>query len=132
MSELTFYYCKVCGNIVEKINDSGNDLICCARDMQELEPGTTDGKVEWHVPVVEISGDTVTVKIGENPHPMEKDHYIQWIEIATDKGIARKYLEPGDTSEVHFKLCEGEKVCEVYAYCNKHKLWKAPKIDHCK
>lgn len=125
MSKKRFYYCEVCGNIVEKVHDSGNDLECCARTMRELEAGTTDGKKESHVPVCTIKDNKLEVRIGENPHPMEKDHYIQWIEVVTNKGIMRRFLEPGDEPVVHFKLCDGEKVCGVYEYCNIHKLWKA-------
>lgn len=125
MSKVRYYYCSVCGNVIEKVCDSGNDLVCCGRSMMELEAGVTDGKTEWHVPVCKINENMVEVSVGENPHPMDPDHYIQWIEIVTNKGSARKYLEPGDTPIVHFTLCDGEKVCTVYAYCNKHKLWKS-------
>lgn len=120
-----FYYCTVCGNIIEKVHDSGNDLECCGRTMEPLEAGVTDGKSEWHVPICAQVGDKVTVRVGENPHPMEKDHYIQWVEIVTNKGRMRKYLEPEQDPEVHFTLCDGEKICGVYSYCNKHKLWKS-------
>ena len=125
MSKTKFYYCSVCGNIIEKVHDSGNDLECCGRTMMELEAGTSDGKVEYHVPICSVDGNLVKVKIGAEPHPMTNDHFIQWVEITTDKGVARKYLEPSDTPEVHFTLCDGEKVCSIYAYCNKHKLFKA-------
>lgn len=120
-----YYYCEICGNIIDKVEDSGNKVVCCSKNMAELEAGTTDGKVEYHVPVCNVDGNKVEVKIGEHPHPMEDDHYIQWVEIATNKGSARKYLNPGDNPIVHFFLCDGEKICGVYAYCNKHKLWKA-------
>ena len=125
MEKHRFYYCQVCGNIIEKIHDSGNELTCCMRTMMEIEPGTTDGKIEFHVPICEISNDTVTVRVGQEPHPMAEDHYIEWIELITDKSISRKYLKPGEKAEAKFCLFDGEKVCAIYAYCNKHKLWKA-------
>lgn len=124
MCKPCFYRCEVCGNIIEKIHDSGNDPVCCGKTMSELCPGVTDGKPEWHIPVCEIKDHKVEIRVGENIHPMDKDHYIQWVEIVTNKGMARKYLEPGDDPVVHFKLCDGEKVCAVYIYCNKHRLWK--------
>lgn len=125
MKKTRFYYCPICGNIVEKVIDSGNDVVCCGRDMMELEPGVTDGKTEWHIPVYEVKDGIVHVKIGENPHPMEKDHYIEWVEIVTTDGIMRKYLGAGEEPKVCFALCKDERLCSVYAYCNKHKLWKA-------
>lgn len=124
MSKPRFYYCPVCGNIVEKVSDSGNDIECCARTMIELQAGITDGKTEWHLPVCEVKGNIICVKIGENPHPMDDNHYIEWVEIVTNMGIARKYFEPGMRPEACFSLYGGEKLCAVYAYCNLHKLWK--------
>ena len=124
MCEKKYYVCEVCGNIVEKVHDSGNELMCCMRTMQELEAGTTDGKVEYHIPVCKLKHNELKVKIGKEPHPMEDKHYIQWVSVITDKGEMRKYLKPGDEPEVCFHLCDDEKVCEIYAYCNLHKLWK--------
>lgn len=129
MNKVRFYYCPICGNIVEKVIDSGNDMECCGRTMLELVPGVTDGKHEWHVPVCEINGNVIHVKIGELPHPMDKDHYIEWIEIVTTQGISRKCLAPGNASKMCFALCEDEKVCSIYAYCNRHKLWKLKVCD---
>ncbi len=127
MDKKCFYYCSVCGNVVEKIHDSGNDLTCCMRTMMELEPGTTDGKVEFHVPVckTEEDGKTVKVTIGKEMHPATDEHHIEWIQIVTNKGIARQYIKKGEKPEACFHLCDGEEICEVYAYCNLHKLWKA-------
>lgn len=125
MSKPQFYYCQVCGNIIEKVSDSGNDLECCMRTMVALEPGITDGSHEFHFPICKVHDKVATVTVGENDHPMEKDHYIEWIEIVTDRGVARKYLEPGMAPTVHFTLCDDERICAVYAYCNRHKLWAA-------
>lgn len=125
MKKNRFYYCQVCGNIIEKVCDSGNDLECCSRTMQGLQAGVTDGKTEWHVPQCVVNGNKVEVRIGEKPHPMEEDHYIEWVELVTNKGIYRKYLKPDDEPCVRFMICDEEEVCKVYAYCNKHKLWKS-------
>lgn len=125
MDDVKFYYCTVCGNIVEKVKDSGNDLECCSRTMEEMKAGTSDGKIEFHVPSYTVKDNIVEVSVGEKPHPMEKDHYIQWVELVTNKGMARKCLKPGDEPKVRFHLCDGEKVCGVFAYCNLHKLWRA-------
>ena len=123
--ELKFYYCKHCGKIIAIVKETTVPTICCGEEMSELIPGSSDGPIEKHVPVIRVNGSLVTVTVGEKLHPMTNDHFIQWVEITTDKGVARKYLEPGDTPEVHFTLCDGEKVCSIYAYCNKHKLFKA-------
>ena len=84
-----------------------------------------DGAVEKHVPVVEVIGDVVKVKVGAVAHPMLPEHYIEWVSLQTKFGNQRKALEPGQAPEVCFRLCEGDEVEAVYAYCNLHSLFKA-------
>lgn len=128
MDKQCFYFCTVCGNIVEKVHDSGNELMCCMRTMMELKPGEGGGNPDHHIPIckVEEQGEnTVKITIGKDPHPMEESHYIQWVQIITDKGEVRRCLKPGDKPEVTIHLCEGEKIKGIYSYCNMHKLWEA-------
>lgn len=130
MSEKKYYVCEVCGNIIEKVRDSGNMVSCCNRLMRELIPGVSDGKVEFHVPVCELKDNVLTVHIGKEPHPMDEKHYIQWISVITTKGEMRRCLKPGDEPVAHFHICDSEKVCAIYAYCNLHELWKL-KMEKC-
>ena len=123
--DMKFYQCEVCGNIIAKVYDSGVNVVCCGHDMKEIKPNTTDGAHEKHVPVVEINGNMVNVKVGSSEHPMAEEHYIQWIAIETSSGNQRKCLKPGDKPEACFALCEGDEVLAVYEYCNLHGLWKA-------
>ena len=119
-----FFKCKKCGKIIEIVNKGCPVLVCCGDEMTELKANTTDGASEKHVPVIETNGNSVTVKVGSAVHPMEADHYIQWIEIETDKGVQRKYLTPGEEPKTQFTLT-GEKLLAAYEFCNKHGLWKA-------
>lgn len=123
--ELKFFQCQHCGNIVAFVKASGAPISCCGQAMTEIVPGTVDAAVEKHVPVVELKGSTVTVAVGEVAHPMQPEHYIEWIAISTDRGNQRKKLEPGEEPKVSFALCEGEKFAAAYAYCNLHSLWKS-------
>lgn len=123
--EQKFLRCSVCGNIVERINDSGVPIMCCGQPMTTLNPGTSDGAVEKHVPVYEVNGNVVTVKVGSVEHPMTPEHFIQWIDIETQEGIQRKTLTPQDKPEATFVLNEGDEIVAVYEYCNLHGLWKA-------
>lgn len=50
--ELKFYRCSHCGNIIVKLKDSGAPVSCCGDVMVQLQPGTSDGAHEKHVPVV--------------------------------------------------------------------------------
>ena len=119
-----FFKCKKCGKIVEILSKGCPVVVCCGDEMIELKANTTDGATEKHVPVIEQNGDKVTVKVGSAVHPMEADHWIQWIEIETDKGVQRKYLNAGEEPKAEFALA-GEKLLAAYEYCNKHGLWKA-------
>ena len=123
--ELKFYRCEHCGQIVAIVKGTGVPVMCCGEAMKEIVPGTTDAAVEKHVPVFEVKGDVVSVKVGEVEHPMQDDHYIEWIALRTEQGNQRKALKPGDAPEACFRICDGDKVKAVYAYCNLHSLWMA-------
>lgn len=85
---------------------------------------TTDAAREKHVPVVEKTEDGWRVTVGEVDHPMTEAHYIQWIELVTNRNeVLRKYLTPTDRPVAEFKT----DAVEVYAreYCNLHGLWRS-------
>jgi superoxide reductase len=117
------YKCNVCGNIVEVLHEGRGQLFCCGQPMQLLEEKVVDVGKEKHVPVIEVSDGTVKVKVGTAPHPMDEDHYIEWIELLTEKGVYRSHLRPGERPEAVFNV-KAEKVT-ARAYCNKHGLWKS-------
>jgi superoxide reductase len=97
--------------------------------MHAMAENSTDAAKEKHVPVIEPMPDGFLVRVGSLPHPMEVDHYIEWIEllIPTQDGSVsasyRVFLNPGDKSEAFFPV----KAAKVSAreHCNKHGLWKA-------
>ena len=91
--------------------------------MVELIPNTQDGAKEKHVPVYEVEGNIVRVKVGEVEHPMLDNHYIEWIAIKTNFGNQRKVLKPGEKPEAEFALLPGEKVEKVLEHCNLHGLY---------
>ena len=90
---------------------------------EELTANTTDGAFEKHVPVIEVKGDTVTVKVGSVEHPSLEAHYIEWILLQTKMGFQIHYLKPGMKPEAIFKTTE--KIVAAFEYCNLHGLWKA-------
>lgn len=122
---MRFYICRNCGNFVEVIEESNRPMSCCGRYMEEVIPGRTDASKEKHVPVIQIDGNKVTVEVGSKLHPMEKNHYIEWICIETTKGTARKNLAPEEEPKAEFILDKDEKLVAAYAYCNLHSLWMA-------
>ncbi|MBQ8306230.1 MAG: desulfoferrodoxin [Blautia sp.] len=122
---MTFYQCAHCGNIIAYIKDSGVRFQCCGEEMKPMEPNTSDGAGEKHVPVIQIDGQTVTVTIGSVEHPMLEAHHIEWILLETKEGRQRKTLKPGDKPVAMFALTEGDSVVAAYEYCNLHGLWKS-------
>ncbi|MEG0797256.1 MAG: desulfoferrodoxin family protein [Acidaminococcaceae bacterium] len=125
MTEVKFFICKHCGNIVGMIFNSGMPLVCCGEKMQELVPNTVDAATEKHVPVVDCAaGNQIIVKVGSVPHPMEEKHFIQWIYIQTKNGGQRHTFKPGDAPVATFVLAPGDEYLAAYEYCNLHGLWK--------
>ncbi|MCI1733676.1 MAG: desulfoferrodoxin [Bacteroidales bacterium] len=122
--DVKFFRCRHCGNIIAYVHSSGVKVVCCGEPMQELVPNTTDAAQEKHVPVVEVSGNKVTVTVGSVEHPMTPEHYIQWICLQTKQGNQRKELKPGEKPCACFTLCEGDEVVAAFEYCNLHGLWK--------
>ena len=121
---MKYFICEHCGNIIEYVKETGVPVMCCGQKMTELVPGTSDGALEKHVPVVTVDGCKITVEVGSVEHPMVEAHYIQWITIETTKGSQRVNLEYTDKPKAVFCLAEGEEFVAAYEYCNLHGLWK--------
>ena len=90
--------------------------------MVQLVANTTDAATEKHVPVIEAIDGGYKVTVGSVAHPMQDEHYIQWIELITENTVLRKYLKPGETPEAVFLTTE--KALYAREYCNLHGLWK--------
>ena len=119
-----FLKCNHCGNIVAAVKETGVPVMCCGEAMAEIVPGAVDASQEKHVPVYNVEGNKVTVVVGSVEHPMQEEHWIEWISVQTNKGNQRKVLKAGDAPKAEFYIAEDEIVEVVYAYCNLHGLWK--------
>lgn len=117
------YKCGLCGNIVDLLHDGGGKLVCCGKPMELLKEKGQDEGMEKHVPVIEKTDKGLKVKIGSIAHPMEAEHFIQWIEIIADGRSYRKFLNPGDAPEAEFEI-RAENIA-AREYCNVHGLWKS-------
>lgn len=120
--KLEIYKCEVCGNIVEVLHEGKGALVCCGQEMKLMKEQTADQTTEKHVPVMEKIPSGIKAIIGSTLHPMEEKHYIEWIQVVTEKGTSRKYLKSGDKPESFFKDVEGLK--KIREYCNVHGLWE--------
>jgi superoxide reductase len=127
--KMQVFKCDLCGSIVEALHESDCDPVCCGKPMRLLAENTSEGAKEKHVPVLEAKAEGTLVKVGSVAHPMEADHYIEWIELVvpgadgSPAAAYRAYLRPGDKPEAFFPV----KGAGLWAreYCNKHGLWKS-------
>ena len=122
------YKCEVCGNIVVVLHEGAGTLVCCGKPMVLLEEKATDTGQEKHVPVIEKTDSGVRVKVGSVEHPMQADHYIEWIEIMDPQAgwcqMAR--LQPGQPPVAEFTVpVDSRDRLTARSYCNLHGLWKS-------
>lgn len=120
-NELIIKKCKSCGAIVKVIEDCNCKecgIVCCGEPMEKLVPNSVDAAVEKHVPTYEKVEDELLVKVN---HVMEKEHYIEWISLVKENKEITVKLYPEQVAEVRFPYIKG---ATLYAYCNKHGLWK--------
>lgn len=117
---MNLFKCEVCNNLVEFLESNGNPLTCCNQKMQPVSENNKDAASEKHVPIYEIVNKKIIVTVGEINHPMDKEHYINWIALKNDNKIIKKYLKPNDKPSVKFPYKPGS---TIYAYCNLHGLF---------
>ncbi len=117
------YRCEVCGNIVQILHGGVGTLVCCNRSMKLLNELTKDSGMEKHVPVIERNGNTIKIKVGTVQHPMEEQHYIEWVEAISNDKIYRKHLQPGSKPEVEFVI-EGNNII-AREFCTVHGMWRS-------
>ena len=117
------YTCEVCGNITEVVHASGGTLSCCNQPMKHLEENTVDAAKEKHVPVATLEGGKLKVTVGSVAHPMDENHFIEWVEVIKGDGtIMREHLSPGSEPTAIFPIDTDQVV--VREYCTLHGLWK--------
>lgn len=116
-----FFKCRHCGNVVEKVVDSGVAVVCCGEKMEELVPNTVEASGEKHIPVVtRIDENTIKVEVGSVAHPMLPEHHIAFIYVETESGGIRVNLTDKPQATI---VCPSKPIA-VYEYCNIHGLWK--------
>lgn len=118
---MKIYKCETCGNVIELLDNKGNNIMCCGKEMELLISESSDGAKEKHVPVVTKKEDEIIVTVGSVEHPMDEDHYINWIALEYENKTIRITLKPKEQPKVTFPYIKGS---TVYSYCDKHGLWK--------
>jgi superoxide reductase len=122
MSDIVFYQCEECGNIVALIKNGGGELVCCGQPMTKLTAKTADEGREKHVPAVSRENGKIKVTVGSVQHPMLPEHHIEWIALVSGGKVQFEFLKPGMEPKAEFdEVGSGT----VYEICNIHGLWKA-------
>lgn len=119
--ELILKKCKSCGAMIKILKDCNCEdcgIKCCGEQMNKIVPNSVEASAEKHIPEYTVEGEKIHVKVN---HVMEEDHYIEWISMVSDKKECTVYLKPGELAEAKFHYIPGS---TIYAYCNKHGLWK--------
>ena len=122
-SQFEVYKCEVCGIVVEVLDGGAGEPVCCGQPMTRMPERTADEGREKHVPVLTQTEDGLRVTVGSVAHPMERKHFIQWIEALVDGRACRKFLQPGEAPEADFPVFAQNATAR--AFCNVHGLWKS-------
>lgn len=122
-SKSQIYKCEICGNIIEVLHQGADALVCCGQPMKLQEENTIDASKEKHIPIIGENEQGVIIKVGSELHPMEPEHYIEWIEISTEKGESKKFLKPNEKPHAMFPI-KADNI-KARCYCNIHGLWKS-------
>lgn len=121
-NELIIKKCTSCGATVKVLDNCNCDdcgIVCCGKPMEVLVPNSVDAAVEKHVPTYEKVDDEIIAHVN---HVMEKEHFIEWIALVNKNKEYFVRLYPEQNAECRFPYLKG---ATLYAYCNKHGLWKA-------
>lgn len=108
-----FYVCPICGNVITGMGDAV--ISCCGVTLPALEAEDMEGSHEIHAERVE---DELFLTM---EHPMTKQHYISFMAAVTSDRIRFIKLYPEGNPESRIKL-RGRGI--LYAYCNRHGLFK--------
>ncbi len=118
--------CPTCGAPKHQFKEDANALMSAEKEGQEK-----------HAPQIVVTDDCglipgvcrdIHVKVGTVPHPMQADHWIQWIDVYVNKTFAARYSLLPQTMQpaVGVHLTKSQKgTLSVIEHCNKHGSWIA-------
>ena len=80
-----FFKLEECKNVLLQGLSASADA-CESNCLVPVVANTTDAAKEKHVPAVTVDGDKLKVAVGSVIHPMEEDHYIEWVCLEYEGG----------------------------------------------
>ena len=124
---LKFYRCNTCGNLFLTMIDPNITPTCCGSSMEILEANKIHEGAEKHVPIIEINGKDVDVKVGIQLHPMTPEHRIEWIALTDGNRVEIQRLELTADPVAAFSGLRHDGKLRAYSFCNIHGLWSSEK-----
>lgn len=118
---MRFYTCTKCGSLITSSGDLVEDIYCCGKRASELTPEVSGTFARTHAPILSREGDLITVRVGEQAHPMTPTHAILWVLLVSREGVQKKAVS--EIPEVTFALTPGDRAVAAYAFCNEHGLF---------
>ena len=107
------YICPVCGNGILSFGQAV--VSCCGITLPPLQSEAPDDEHAIHV---EYNDGEYYVTMD---HPMQKDHYITCLAAVADHAFQFAKTFPEGSAEARFRP---ERVKYIYAYCNRHGLFR--------
>lgn len=107
------YVCPVCGNGILSFGQAV--VSCCGITLPPLQPEEPD---DAHAIQLRYSDGEYYVTLD---HPMEKDHFITCIAAVSDNAFQMVKTFPEGSAEARFLP---QRVRWIYAYCNRHGLFR--------
>ena len=108
--------CKALVKVLKDCNCNDCSFICCSKPMTSEIANSSDASKEKHLPEYKIIDNKIYVVVN---HVMEEEHHIEWISYVTENNENIIYVK--EKAEATFDyISKGY----IYAYCNKHGLWK--------
>ena len=108
-----WYVCPICGNVIRAAGEAV--VSCCGVTLPPLEPESADAD---HTICHGISEDEYFVTVR---HPMTREHHISFLVAVSDRRVELVKLYPEEDAAARFKI---DRVSELYAYCNRHGLFR--------
>ena len=124
---LKFYRCNTCGNLFLTMIDPNVTPTCCGSSMEILEANKIHEGAEKHIPIIEIDGSDVNIKVGIQPHPMAAEHRIEWIALTDGSRVEVQRLGLTQDPVAKFSNMKHEGKLRAYSFCNIHGLWSSEK-----
>ena len=108
-----FYVCPICGNVLTSMGDAV--ISCCGVALPPLEVEAAEGE---HAIQLERVEDETFVTLS---HPMSKTHFISFLAFVSSDRVQFAKLYPEGEAQTRLQL-RGHGF--LYAYCNRHGLFK--------